>query len=253
MSKGESRKNFLNKKSQVDDNFLSEIEQSPIGLLETPSIGLNINAKLSEAEEFSLQQLLKEYQYEDKDSSVFSDDFKKLKLLTIEIRSITAQAVILHGERIKQAQKILGVYKEGAFSRWLMQTYGNRSTPYSYLHFYELHLEINPSLKKQLDLMPKKAAYRLATRSGKLEVKEEIVEKFANQKQSKILQIIEKAFPVSPQDGRRRKNDDVYQNILDEIEALEEKLFENKDSLSKEARSRIGDIVERLQQIIKIN
>jgi len=73
-------------------------------------------------------------------------DLKALLDITQEIKAITNQAVILHGERIKKAQKILKNYKEGAFTSWLISTYGNRQTPYNFLQYYDLYTSVPKEL-----------------------------------------------------------------------------------------------------------
>src|ERR1700677_3684402 len=65
------------------------------------------------------------------------EDLEALTAITSEVKAITNQAVILHGERIKRAQEILKKYRDGAFTAWLFATYGNRQTPYNFLQYYE--------------------------------------------------------------------------------------------------------------------
>src|SRR5689334_12362584 len=78
---------------------------------------------LSEKEKETLHALLDQYKNE---SQEIGEDLHSLLSLTAEVKAINNQAILLHGERIKQAQEILKNYRDGAFSAWLIATYGNR-------------------------------------------------------------------------------------------------------------------------------
>jgi len=99
---------------------------------------------LSEQEQLSLYQILETHKSE---SSMVEVDVKQLKAITSEVKAINTQAIILHGERIKQAQTLLKEYKEGAFSAWLILTYGNRQTPYNFLQYFEFYQNARHELK----------------------------------------------------------------------------------------------------------
>ena len=97
--------------------------------------------------------------------------------LTCEVKAINNQAAILHGERIKKAHQILTPYKDGAFTAWLISTYGNRQTPYNLMQYYEFCEAMPKNLREQIEWMPRQAVYVLATRTGEWKIKQEIVEK----------------------------------------------------------------------------
>src|ERR1700733_5604388 len=86
---------------------------------------------LPEHEQRALEELLHSFQAEAKTD--IKRDLVELSKITSEVRAITNQAAILHGERILRAQKLLKSYREGAFSAWLVAAYGNRQTPYNFL------------------------------------------------------------------------------------------------------------------------
>ena len=86
---------------------------------------------LEDIDKDKLQKILVQYGPEGVDTQ---KDFQQLAVLTSEVKAITSQAAILHGERIKKAQSLLKNYQEGAFTAWLMATYGNRQTPYNFLY-----------------------------------------------------------------------------------------------------------------------
>ncbi|KAK5583325.1 hypothetical protein RB653_004917, partial [Dictyostelium firmibasis] len=112
---------------------------------------------LSEKDQETLREILQEYR-------PVEEDFLTLASVTSEIKAISNQAVILHGERIQKAQLILKHYRDGAFSRWLMSTYGNRQTPYNFLQYYEFYLQLPVPLQDKLEDIPRQAIYTLASR-----------------------------------------------------------------------------------------
>src|SRR5205085_6645715 len=113
--------------------------------------GVFAQAELTLQQKDAIEVLLQGYAISGDDLAV---DFQQLLLITSEIKAIDNQALLLHGERIAKAQKILIKYKEGAFSAWLKVAYGNRQTPYNFLHYYCLHEDICKELKPRLALMP---------------------------------------------------------------------------------------------------
>ncbi|NGX41661.1 MAG: hypothetical protein KR126chlam4_01506, partial [Candidatus Anoxychlamydiales bacterium] len=135
---------------------------------------------LNESEKENLSNILQNYKNEDSDIDV-EEDLKNLIKITAEVKAITNQAVILHGERIKKAQTILKNYKEGAFTYWLMETYGNRQTPYNFLQYYDFYMDMPTNLRTQIDSMPRQAIYTLASRGGDLEKKQDIVQNYKGQ------------------------------------------------------------------------
>jgi len=154
---------------------------------------------LSEDEQEKLQALLEEYRGEEQETDA---DFKNLANITSEVKAINNQAAILHGERIKKAQEILKKYRDGAFSAWLVSTYGNRQTPYNFLQYFELYQQLPRTLLPKLDAMPRQAVYTLASRSAPFEQKEEIVKNYQGETKAELLQRIRTAFPLSDGDGR---------------------------------------------------
>ena len=87
---------------------------------------------------------------------IFPPDLEFLTTITSEVKAINNQAIILHGERIKQCTRtFLTKYRDGAFSAWLISTYGNRQTPYNFLQYYEFYQSLNLELQKRMDDMPR--------------------------------------------------------------------------------------------------
>jgi len=144
------------------------------------------------------------------ENSNIEKDFQSLSVITSEVKAISNQAVILHGERIKKAQEILKDYKEGAFSAWLIATYGNRQTPYNFLQYYEFYHSMPTTLHAKMELMPRQAIYTLASRNGDQTKKEEIINNYNTQPKQVLLSIIRKTFPLQEKDKRQ-------ENVADQV------------------------------------
>ncbi|MBF8262955.1 MAG: hypothetical protein HW387_620 [Parachlamydiales bacterium] len=155
---------------------------------------------LNDSEKSTLEEILKSFRHAETDDVDL--DLKALVAITSEVKAITNQAVILHGERIKKAQDILKKYRDGAFTAWLYATYGNRQTPYNFLQYYEFYILMPQALHPKIDQMPRQAVYTLASRNGSIEKKQEIVTSYAGQPKQELLKIIRQLFPLAEDDGR---------------------------------------------------
>lgn len=155
---------------------------------------------LSDREKISLEELLKSYS---KETQEISRDLEDLTAITSEVKAINNQAIILHGERIKRAQNILKSYKDGAFSCWLVTVYGNRSTPYNFLQYYEFYISLARHIQQCIDLMPRQAVYTLASRQGALDVKERFILDYQGESKSELLAKIRLLFPLNEKDHRK--------------------------------------------------
>ncbi len=206
--------------------------------------------ELTRREENNLQLILHEYfnpgaMQEDE----VACDFESLRLLNCEIKNINAQSILLHGERIRKAQEILKKYREGAFTAWLIETYGNRQTPYSILQYCELyHMLPSEGLKKKLEAIPRKAAYTLAGRTGEMHLKRRILEDHSNEGQKDLIMIIQDTFPLPDGDRRQRKEANVA--TLDSIGRLCKTLVHRKGSLNEKHRLRIKELVNVLEDLL---
>ena len=156
-------------------------------------------ANLTSTEQDDLRNLLRNFSSETQE---IETDLLTLSSLTSEVKAINNQAAILHGERIKKAQEILKSYKEGAFTAWLIATYGNRQTPYNFLQYYELYIALPQFLLPKLDAMPRQAVYSLASRTGPLEKKEEIIKNYCGEPKVELLSKIRETFPLPTDDKR---------------------------------------------------
>jgi hypothetical protein len=155
---------------------------------------------LNDKEKEDIETILRNFAMSE--SQDLDADLKALMKITSEVKAITNQAVILHGERIKKAQDILRRYRDGAFTAWLFATYGNRQTPYNFLQYYEFYSMLPPTLHPKLDQMPRQAVYTLASRGGSFEKKESIVQNYNGQPKQELLKLIRLEFPL-PEDDKR--------------------------------------------------
>lgn len=197
MGRFESLLKFRKQKQPEAKTVLTELAEKGNQL--SPS-GNFYTAPLSNSEKDNIFRILKDFQsFEDYDTE---KDLTDLLSITSEVKAITNQAVMLHGERIKKAQIILKNYKEGAFSAWLVSTYGNRQTPYNFLQYYEFYTSMPTDLHGVLDLMPRQAIYTLASRAGEQQRKQLIVKEYNGETKQEILQKIRKEFPLDRDDKR---------------------------------------------------
>jgi hypothetical protein len=205
-----------------------------ISLLNPPGI-FRVNS-LNQREKDSLQELLQQFKKEAYEET--EKDFQSLSAITSEVKAITNQAVMLHGERIKKAQDILKNYKEGAFTAWLLATYGNRQTPYNFLQYYEFYISMPKNLHPVIDQMPRQAVYTLASRSGAADKKEEIIKNYQEgQTKQELLGLIRKIFPLD-QDDKRLPNiaSQSISSLKRLIDLFSHPLFNPKELQAKEIK-----------------
>lgn len=198
-------------------------------------------SSLSEHEKEQLKTLLQTYSEEEAN---IEEDFNSLIALTSEVKAITNQAIILHGERIKRAQTLLKSYKEGAFTAWLLTTYGNRQTPYNFLQYYEFYSAMPPHLQPKVDKMPRQAIYTLASRPGDKEEKKKIVETYEGQTKQEILTLIRQIFPLAEEDKR---NPVVSNQVINALKKIVSMTTSNHYKPTEEDKKKI----EKLLQLIK--
>jgi len=204
-------------------------------------------SSLNEQEKEKLEELLKDYR-ENEDYDV-RQDLDSLVTITSEVRAITNQAVILHGERIKKAQKILKSYQDGAFTAWLIATYGNRQTPYNFLQYYEFYMAMPTDLHPKIDEMPRQAVYTLASRSGDIVKKEEIVKDYNSEPKKVLIEKIRKIFPLPDVDKRLPNYAHQAIHTLQRLQGLmEEKTFNPTAAQRKEMLFLLRSLQEKVEE-----
>lgn len=185
-------------KKKTQSKMEEMVKKSSQGEL-TSFSGIFQTVELSPKEKEKLEEILKAHQETLAD---FEDDLKNLASITSEVKAITTQAIYLHGERIKRVQVMLKNYREGAFTAWLIATYGNRQTPYNFLQYYEFVNKLPSDLKVQVDRMPKQAIYSLASREGPIELKKKVVIEWKGETKDDLLRSIREHFPLDKNDLR---------------------------------------------------
>ncbi|MEF9496863.1 pGP6-D family virulence protein [Chlamydia sp. 04-14] len=208
----------------------------------SPFLSRFSDVKLSQKEEERFRQLLENYTFEDQ---ISEEDFKNLCNLSAQIKQIHHQAVLLHGERIKKVRDLLKTYREGAFSAWLLITYGNRQTPYNFLVYYELFSTLPEPLKIEAEKMPRQVIYTLASRQGPQEKKEAIIRNYRGESKGELLDIIRREFPLISTDRRQTCLAKQALAILSKGSQLLRKCSE----LSPEDHTALEKLIKKLQKV----
>ena len=228
----------INPKEKLQGGVKALVERSQNFL---PIFGSYI---LSEEEKLRLKSLLDRFK---KPHQVVENDFEQLVVVTQEVKAITNQAALLHGERIQKAQKILKSYQDGAFTAWLYDTYGNRQTPYNLLQYYEFYSKAPSHLKLIIDKMPRQAVYTLASRSISFSDKKAFVEKFCGETKEELLRKIREQFPIDPLDGRK---EDLAVQFFKGIEKAHLFLQRKKVCFSKVQKKQLHSLIDDIKRWI---
>ena len=235
---------FKNKESP-QPKMTALVERATNGDLSSFSGVFRVTA-LNENEKSALEEILKSYRLVETDD--VDEDLKALVAITSEVKAITNQAVILHGERIKKAQEILKNYRDGAFTAWLYATYGNRQTRYNFLQYYEFYSIMPPILHPKMDQMPRQAIYTLASRTGEMERKQEIVTNYAGQPKQELLKMIRQMFPLAD-DDKRLPN--FSSHGLTFLKRAREMFKQPQCRLTTTDKTRALELVEQIRTLIK--
>lgn len=201
---------------------------------------------ISEKERESLQTLLEKYQTDETDVAA---DLQSLSSITSEVKAISNQAVILHGERVKKAQTLLKKYRDGAFSNWLLKTYGNRQTPYNFMQYYELYHSLPKKLQGIVDEMPRQAIYSLSSRSIPHEKKEAFVEEYKGESKTELLEKLRTAYPLAKKDKRSpNRSKGVLEALKRAVKGVRNERFIPTDDEKKEISQLVIELSELLSR-----
>lgn len=190
---------------------------------------------LSVEEKRQLEEILLSY---GEDNQAVQRDLEALIRITSEVKAINNQAALLHGERIKKAHEILIRYREGAFTAWMIEAYGNRQTPYNFWQYYEFHAQVPKGLHPQLEMMPRQAIYTLASRTGSMDEKIEILQSYQGETKQQMLEKIRLRFPLKQEDKRRKSPLDA---LLRLVRSLEQKMSKLKEEERKQLKKVIKE------------
>jgi len=234
----------LNKKESGPSKMKALAARSSQGNLSGFAGVFSVN-DLNEKEKESLLSILQNYSENETD---LNRDYQDLISITSEVKAINNQAALLHGQRIQRARNILKHYRDGAFTAWLMGTYGNRQTPYNFLQYYEFYESLPEKLKELTETMPRQAIYTLASREGDPKKKEEIISSYRGETKEILLEIIRDTFPLEEKDRRRR--DPAESAIKHLIRALH-LLTTKKLHLTKQNQKTLSDLLTVLEETIQ--
>lgn len=230
-------------KSPKKEKMNELVERSHTGQLSSFAGVFQVNP-ISEQEQASLQTILEKYKTENTDISA---DLRSLTAITSEVKAISNQAVILHGERIKRAQQLFKSYRDGAFSTWLLKTYGNRQTPYNFMQYFELYHALPKKLQGIIDEMPRQAIYSLSSRSVPHEKKEAFIQNYQGETKTELLEKLRKAFPLAKQDKRNpNKAKNAQEHLIRALKAMQDDLFNPTEDEKGELKKIIHEIQSRL-------
>ncbi len=228
-------------KSDKSSKMAEMAKQSARGNLSSFS-GIFTVSELNQGEKDLIEAILYEYSSGSTDPS---KDLASLLAITSEVKAINHQATILHGERIKKAHKILINYQEGAFTTWLISTYGNRQTPYNFLQYYEFYSQMPKNLHPQIEAMPRQAVYTLASRTGDLKQKQQIVENYNGETKTEILNIIRETFPVAEHDKRKSN---IGEGAINSLYRLLQKVKNRHTRITKSQKRVIFELIDELKE-----
>ncbi len=234
----------FSKNKEAAKKMTALVERASNGELSSFS-GVFRVAQLNEKEKADIESILRAYRLNETDS--FENDLKALQAITSEVKAITNQAVILHGERIKRAQDILKKYRDGAFTAWLFATYGNRQTPYNFLQYYEFYSLVPQALHTKLDQMPRQAVYSLASRAGSFEKKEEIVKNYTGQPKEELLKLIRLEFPLAEDDKRLPH---FSHNAILHLKRAREMLKDKNCNASENEKQQMRGLIRQIEALL---
>jgi hypothetical protein len=235
---------FRQKESQ-NTKMTALVEKANNGDLSSFS-GVFRVSPLNDQEKNNIETILKNFRHSD--FYEVDADLKTLTTITSEVKAITNQAVILHGERIKRAQDILKKYRDGAFTAWLFSTYGNRQTPYNFLQYYEFYHQMPMTLHGKIDQMPRQVIYSLASRQGDIQKKEEIVKGYSGQTKAELLTLIREQFPLNEEDKRLPN---LAMHAISFLKKAKEMLKKNICVPSQLEKKQLEELLKQIDELIK--
>jgi hypothetical protein len=238
---------LLTKRLEKNDKTSKMAEmakQSARGNLSSFS-GIFSVTELNQGEKDHIEAILYEFSTGKGD---ISQDLTSLVSITSEVKAINHQGAILHGERIKKAHEILTNYKEGAFTSWLIATYGNRQTPYNFLQYYEFYSSMPKVLHPQIESMPRQAVYTLASRDGAIDKKREIIENYKGETKAEVLHLIRETFPLDAHDKRRRNIGD---GTINGLHRLLQQMRNKNTCITKSQKRIIFELIDELKEWVE--
>lgn len=133
-----------------------------------------------------------------------------IKLLTIQIKSIQKQHVLLIGEKIYKVREILREMRspETTFSSWINLVFHTKSSAYNALGYYELFISLPDKHTKSLfQSIPYKTAYLLASRKGSIKEKITVLGKIRGMSNTLAISVLNQFLPSLRSNDELQVND----------------------------------------------
>ena len=207
MNKLEKEANVFFKKNQTS---ASQEFKKKVPSIEMFSIALNSE------ESQSLDRLFLSDDQALSDEESYQEDVLSVKLLTSQIKAIQKQHVLLLGEKIYNARKILSksCFSSTTFSSWIDLVFRTKSSAYNALAYYELVISLpSQTLQKEFQSIPYKSAYILAARKGDLDTKVSVIGKVCGMSNASAIRVMDKLLPSSRiKEGREFQESDLEKN-----------------------------------------
>lgn len=232
------------KKTEPSSKMAAMAEKSAAGGL-TSFTGIFRITELTAQEKATLEDLLTAYA---KNPHDIKRDLASLIAITSEVKAINHQAALLHGERIKKVHDLLTAYKEGAFTQWLLTTYGNRQTPYNLMQYFEFYQKLPQHLRPKTEIMPRQALYTLATREGNFNQKLSLIADYNGETKAELLLKIRSLFPLSPSDRRRENTGEIAIHTLQKLYHL---ITRPKVKISEKQKETLKELLSDLTSVLK--
>nr|WP_281523849.1 CT583 family protein [Turicimonas muris] len=183
------------------------------------------STSLNSEENQSLDRLFLSETQNLSDEESYQEDVLSVKLLTSQIKAIQKQHVLLLGEKIYNARKILSksCFSSTTFSSWLDLVFRTKSSAYNALAYYELFISLpSTTLQKEFQSIPYKSAYILAARKGDLKTKVSVIGKVCGMSNASAIRVMDQLLPSS----RSKDNQRFFESDLEKNRQLSDLLVE---------------------------
>lgn len=227
-------------------SFLSKNNISNISKFSSNKISCTVlnftEIKLTTSEEENIRLIL--------NGSSDKNDVNSLLELTIQVKAIQKQGVILLGEKIFRAREIINKnsLKKTSFSSWINMFFKTKSSAYNALAYYELYVNLpTEKLKSSFLEIPYKAAYKLSSKSVCLKDKERIIPHIVGLSNSEAISLISK---LSANNSLSRDYDNEMERVsFNKIKSLLISVFGEVVSKRIKDSNRVKEILKILKMI----
>lgn len=153
---------------------------------------------LTEAEEDQIKHILLTASNSKNIDEKTNAIFEELKKITSQIKSIQKQGILLIGESIFKARKLINQLTDSptTFSDWICITFKTKSSAYNALSYYEFYNQLpTDDYKTVFQNIPFKAAYILSSRKVDFDKKRKILSKIQGLSNVEAISFINNTFP----------------------------------------------------------